>query len=194
MATKLKVTIEQGSALLAVSYLFQWPKKIGEKLNFPTKEISEITDQLRALKKTLAKHSPIFNSKDRKIHFGPIEAYRKINARVDYDKLDAETKLRVTKEDLKVSYDCLDRFLETEIELTGQAKKGLYRVLLVWLHPDSSEVLVPGKQDDLAWPIAEQIPGFVEKLRSDTERDKAGEAPDEDDDEKKTEAPVAAAV
>lgn len=184
MATRIRLTLEQGTALLRVAYNVRYPKKLGDKLLFPVREQSTIADELRALKKALQKHSPIFTGRDRKIFFGPItdgnrELYRRTEKQLD--RLSGDMELQVSKADLKVQYELLEPFHEVEVELSGAAKKGVYRVLLLWLHPESEELMNSGKQDEIAWPVAEAIPGFVEKLRADTERDKAGQPPDEDD-------------
>jgi hypothetical protein len=164
----LMLTYQQGSSLLQACYNLAIPSKIGTNLSFSEDKQASIARHVRHLKKILVDLSPIMKE-ERLTHFGPRENYEQILRRLTPDQNEVEAG--ATGEVSKIRYELKNKLATVAVELTGSAWKGLYHVLLLWIHPGPCWVggkeviytLPPGRQDDFAWDIARQA-GMVRQL------------------------------
>lgn len=143
--SKLKLTIAQGTNLLRAVRDMKWPENLGDK-KYSHQTRATFTHEIGQLYKLLRKASPIL-VEEQVPCFGPREAWEERPA--TQEQIDAGSD--------PVAYSPKDGAPEVELELNGTQRKGLYRVLLVWLHPLSRYFLPIGRQEDAAWPFAEQI-------------------------------------
>jgi hypothetical protein len=163
----LKLTYQQGSSLLTACYNLQLPSKIGE-ISFSSDKLSTISRHIRHLKGILLDLSPIMNE-ERLMHFGPRENYEEVLRKLNPDQNEAEGSQ--IGDVSKVRYQLKNKTLTVDVRLTGSAWKGLYHILLMWIHPGpcwigGKEViytLPPGRQDDFAWDVAKQA-GMIRQL------------------------------
>lgn len=151
MSDKIQVDFETGNLILRGAYRANFPEKVGERA-FSANVRASISKKIRQVYKAFRDVSDILKEK-RLLHFGPKSGYK------EFDRSDdvRDSELQVTEERVKTRYELINKLATVEVELTGQAKDGLYWLLFLWLHPSSPLVLPVGMQSELAWPVAEQI-------------------------------------
>lgn len=174
MGDTIRLTAMEGNQLLSDCFSVVVPSKIEGVGTWDPNTRATITQNIRQLKKALAKVSDIFKA-ERKTMFGPLEWYEKQERTVSGDQ--KERELDQTGEPVRYRYvlrpEAKDK--DVEVTMTGQAKKGLYILLLLRLHPgpcsvpgnqgEFSQALTAGFQDERIWPIAEKL-GVVKDLEA----------------------------
>lgn len=151
MSERIKVDYETGNLVLRGAYRANFPEKVGERA-FSANVRASILKKVRQAYKAFRDVSEILKEK-RLLHFGPKSGYK------EFDRSDSveDSELQMTEERMKTRYELLNKLDTVEVELSGQARDGLYWMLYLWLHPSSTIVLPAGMQDELAWPLAAQI-------------------------------------
>jgi hypothetical protein len=170
MGTIVKLTPNQGSMLLQTGIRMQgYPDALGDT-KFSDNMRAKFNEEIRQLCKALKKkeNSPLYRS-ERRLLFGPSEWW----ARKDL-KPQKGVEIDLDPEE-RVAFTLIPKFADDtrEVELTGAARNGLFRLLLLWCHPASKTCLGGGAQDEMVWDIAEQVPGGVNALTRQTGADKS---------------------
>lgn len=172
MADQISLTAQEGNHLLADCFRVVVPAKIEGVGSWEPATRANITSNIRQLKKALAEVSPIFR-KERKTHFGPEEWYEKQERSVSSTQ--KEREIDETGEPVRFRWVVKSeaRGEAVPVTLSGQAKKGLYVLLLLRLHPgpctntgqpqEFTQALTAGFQDEIIWPIAAKL-GVVKDL------------------------------
>jgi hypothetical protein len=134
---KVRITCQQGNALLMASAGFILPEKLGETTyNVADRSLAE--QDVGMLYRELKSRSPILQ-KDRKICFGPTENWKKPSG------------------DPNVGREMKDVELEVNITLSEDARSGAFWCLIAMLHPGSQGRLPASSQVEVAWPLAERL-------------------------------------
>lgn len=163
MGHQVRLTPGQGTQFMRMARVVAFPEKVGDR-SFSAGMRATFQSEIRQLYKTLKKHSPIFQEEGL-VYFGPREWWQKVELRpssVQHDDISMDDE-RIR---YKVAPGCLDKTIT--VELTGEARRGLYRLLYLCVHPDSGRTFPAGLQDELVWPVAEELK-CVSALESDCE-------------------------
>ena len=169
---QLDLTPDMGNTILRGCFQVVFPDKL-DKAVFSAQMRADISENIRQLKKAVGSRevSPIFK-REKKFHFGPEDWYetvsRKPNPTAEEEEGELLGEVQKTRWQLKPEH----KNSTVQVELSGKAKKGLASLLLLWAHPgpaylqdkpiqfQSGQVgftLSPGRQDEVVWPLAEQI-------------------------------------
>jgi hypothetical protein len=161
----LTLNPDQGNTILAGCFQIVFPDKLDKEIFAPNVR-ARISEDIRQLKKAIGSKevSPIFR-RAKITTFGPEKWYEEVNRMPDPKQEEQEGT--VLGEVQKVRYQLRPEHKNStvQVEISGRARKGLAALLLVWAHPgpayiQSKEVnftLSPGRQDEVVWPLAEQI-------------------------------------
>lgn len=151
MPINVNLTHQQGTPILRVSHGGVFPAKIGKK-EFSSEIRGTFLKEIRQLYKAMKAVSPIL-SKHKKLYFGPEEWY----VRRDVQPKAGDVSMDDPAD--RIKFDALEKHIHAthEVALTGQAKNGLFRILYLLSHAESPFCVGGGMQDDIVWPIAEQI-------------------------------------
>lgn len=163
MSKIISLTAPQGTTLTRVLLSLKFPDKVGDPAKggrqWTHDDLSAIDEKLRALKKALKRVSPIWEEED-KLWFGRRDAYAVKNVPKKEpgpgDDLieDGDAPAKTEK---AYDYDQSKTKLTTDVEMNGSAARGLALLCYLWLDPQSQQRLAIGAQDELAWPIVEQL-------------------------------------
>ncbi len=158
MGTSVRFTVTQGLHFLRMAHAVRFPEKLGEDKKFSAAVRATFDGEIRQLYKALRKVSPIAQ-KEKKLFFGPAEWWERKEAAPLKSEVREEFVLQTGNEPDRVRFILKDEYksAEIDVELNGQAKQGLFRLLVLNLHPESQWCLAGGQQEELAWPAAEQL-------------------------------------
>jgi len=142
MPKDIKVKIRQGTILLNLLNRISFPEKLSTReFSYPVR--STFNKEMRRLYRALKDYSPLLKE-DSLLLFGPVECYKNLQE-------------GGVAEERAEKYVCTKPNHEVTVALTPDAVKGLYRALLLILHPASAASSSIGLQEDVAWPLAESI-------------------------------------
>ena len=169
---EIRVNQDQGTQLLLACFKVTFPDKI-DKENFAPNVRSRIHADIRILKRALQEHSDLLKDEEILL-FGPSVWYKKIEkqARPGEERVG---QILSTSRDHLWEFNSKYRTATIKVILSARARKGLAAILLLWGHPGPcfygqnqvAYVQVPGQQDNVLWPLAEQlkcVPWLEEKL------------------------------
>lgn len=166
MSDKILVDLVTGNFYLRHSYGLIFPEKVDER-TFTSNVRKTIGQKIRQFYKAMKDVSPLLKE-EKVLYFGPAECYE-IQDRLTENLKDEEVDL--AGEIVRKRFLMIDKRRKVEVELSGQAKDGLWWLLYLHLHPASKAVLSVGMQEELSLPLAEQI-GAVGGLNKETGGDK----------------------
>jgi hypothetical protein len=151
MAKVLELTAAQGNYIFRFSHVVQFPEKIGEKATFNHQQRATFNKEIGEVYKALKRESEISRQKS-KLFFGPAKWYDAKNA---VPKGDDPSMA----EDDGERYSLKDEFRHAAhpVTINSNARNGLFRIYYLLTHPDSKNVLGPGVQEELVWPVAEKV-------------------------------------
>jgi hypothetical protein len=152
MAKILELTAAQGNYIFRMSHVIQYPEKIGEKTAFTHQQRATFGKEMREVYKALKRESEISRQKS-KLFFGPAKWY---NEKATAPPKDADPSMN---EDDGERYELKAEFRHSAhpVTVNSNARNGLFRIFFLLTHPDSKNLLGPGVQEELVWPVAEQI-------------------------------------
>lgn len=152
--TKVKLTCEEGQALLRVASNFSLPEKLGEaSYNVAERGIADI--EARALYRMLKAYSPMLQRPERWLLFGPQDNYREIKG-----------------DNGAAGWRMMDTSKVVEVRLDEEAESGAMWCLILAVHPASPMCQPVGMQEDIFWPVAEKLKK-VNALKKEIGLDKA---------------------
>jgi hypothetical protein len=181
MGHVISVQLTQGTNLLRILHTpaFKVGKEVGEK-KFSESSSSQANKRMRLFYKHLRKASPLLTEDD-KVFFGPRAEYSTWTRKPIKDEIEAGEN---PDKDVTI-YEPKDPKKTVDCDLTGKERDGLYWALFLLAHPSSVFCQGPMVQDQLVWPLAEQIhmtgqleedcclkKGEVVELKDDQEREK----------------------
>lgn len=160
MGDRISVDFETGNFVIRSLYRLEMAEKVGERTFTPAVR-SSIGKKMRQSYKAFREVSEILKE-ERRLFFGPRAGY------TEHDRLSIkEDELALTEEKSTTRFQLINKLALVEVELTGQAKEGLYWFLFMILHPDSKSCWPVGMQEEIAWPLAEKI-GALKSLEKET--------------------------
>lgn len=163
----ISINCMDGTHVLRMAHSRAFPKEVGDrKFNASTR--TGIVERIRQVYKACRKVSPLMRE-DMQLYFGPRDYWEVKELRLN-PVTNAEIPWQPEDDYLKVKKNCRRRTVD--VELTGKGKRGLYWVLYLWVHPESSVCFGPGLQEEIAWSLAAQIK-CVKQLEEEIGLDKA---------------------
>lgn len=134
----MEITMEEGQTLLSISSAFILPEKIGGDLTYSVADRSIAGDEVRKLYRELRSRSPILQAKERRVCFGPADAWQEIKGQ-------------------QAGYKLVDNTRVVSISKDEEIVSAIVWCLLISIHPASPACLPASTQEDILWPIAERI-------------------------------------
>lgn len=152
MERKLTLTYQQGTTLLNRTGM-NYPEKFNEDMKFSPSVRATFSRNARQLFKAIKRVSPGFQKRPKMNPiFGKTENWKEMPWPTDKDGK-VPTHLQEREPEQKV----LDLYKTEELSLNSQASDGLAAILLLLSHPDSKECMSPMAQEEIVWPLAEQL-------------------------------------
>ena len=137
---KVRVTCQQGNALLMSAASFTLPEKLGET-QYSVADRGLAEQDVGMLYRELKSHSPML-IKEKRYCFGPIGNWKL--AKKDDGVRDGTMEM-------------IDIGLEVELSFSDDALSGAFWCLVSMLHPGSNLRLAASSQMEIAWPLAELL-------------------------------------
>lgn len=137
---KLDLTIEEGQALLSIAANFSLPEKLGSDQTYSIADRAIAGDEVRKLYREIRAWSPLMQTKERWLRFGPVDAW-----------------MEVKGESGKIGHRLMKNTLTVEINLDEDIISGIIWCLLAALHPSSGSIAGIAAQEDVLWPIASKL-------------------------------------
>lgn len=162
MERKLTVNYQQGTTLLNRTGI-NYPEKFNEDMKFSPSVRATFSRNARQLFKAIKRVSPGFRQRPKMNPvFGSPLNWREIPWPTGPDgKTPAHLKEKEPEQKV------IDLYKTEEIDLNSYASDAVAAILLLLSHPDSDECLSPMAQEEVVWPVAEQL-GLVPWLEKKT--------------------------
>lgn len=135
---RVKVTVDEGQALLKYASGFGLPPKLGEN-SYNGADQALAAQATQQLYLELKSRSPLLSS-DRRLCFGPGANWKK-----EASSRPGDNWTCINPEDL------------VEIKLSEDALSGAFWCLVTALHPSSPMVFSVGSQVEIGWPLAKKL-------------------------------------
>lgn len=136
---EVKISAEEGQALLRVASSFGLPEKLGDGQPYNVADRALAAKDAQLLYRELKARSPLL-AKERRLCFGPMSNW------VREDRTEGADRWKME-----------DFSLSVEVKLSEDALSGAYWSLLLMLHPASPVALAAGSQEEVAWPLATKL-------------------------------------
>jgi hypothetical protein len=152
MNKKLTITYQQGTTLLDHTGN-NYPEKFNEDMKFAPSVRASFARNARRLYKAIKKISPGFQQRPKMLPvFGDPTNWKAIPWPTD-----KEGKVPAHLQEREPEYRVIDLLKVETVELDSQASDAVAAILLRLSHPDSRECLSPMSQEEIVWPIADQL-------------------------------------
>jgi hypothetical protein len=140
-SVKLSITVEQGNAIFNIASFFQMPEKLGEK-TYNVADRALANDEVGRLMRLFRAYSPLSQTRERRVVFGPAEVWDEI---------------RGDKDGGIQGYRLLFPEHEVSLSISEDEISGAMWCLLLGLHPASPVCHAVSRQQDALWPLAARL-------------------------------------
>lgn len=152
MERKLTITYQQGTTLLNRTGI-NYPEKFNEDMKFSPSVRATFARNARQLFKAIKKVSPGFRTRPKMNPvFGSTANWKELPWPTD-----AAGRVPTHLQERDPEQKVIDLFREETLALNSQASDAVAAILLLLAHPDSKECLSPMAQEEIVWPVAEQL-------------------------------------